>query len=272
MLWKPATPVYPKLIQEAPEGLTKAEADEFRKKGKSLLPICTLAKNGVYASLVKDVRDAFEECPLVKIDCKGLQPSDYKKIGAKLKELVPCVLLSFDDEQILMWRGRDWKSMYGDTSSNLVPVKADILSGIDNSAKSSDDSGTPDAQRVVSSPKMMSLWRRAIESNKALLLEELALCPDALLEKVEEFEGMSLAIEHSCEALVLSSEDGSSGSSSAEFKGGSYSEDENDIYSSDDIIDDEDYDDDSFAEVNPSIPLGSLPVDKIAERLRRESK
>ncbi|KAK5838732.1 hypothetical protein F383_04491 [Gossypium arboreum] len=272
MLWKPATPVYPKLIQEAPEGLTKAEADEFRKKGKSLLPICTLAKNGMYASLVKDVRDAFEECPLVKIDCKGLQPSDYKKIGAKLKELVPCVLLSFDDEQILMWRGRDWKSMYRDTSSNLVPVKADILSGIDNSAKSSDDSGTPDSQRVVSSPKMMSLWRRAIESNKALLLEELALGPDALLDKVEEFEGMSLAIEHSCEALVLSSEDGSSSSSSAEFKGGSYSEDENDIYSSDDIIDDEYYDDNSFEEVDPSIPLGLLPVDNIAERLRRESK
>jgi hypothetical protein len=44
MLWKPATPVYPKLIQEAPEGLTKAQADEFRKKGKNLLPICKLGK------------------------------------------------------------------------------------------------------------------------------------------------------------------------------------------------------------------------------------
>lgn len=121
----------------------------------------------------------------------------------------------------------------------------------------------------------MSLWRRAIESNKALLLEELALGPDALLEKVEEFEGMSLATEHSCEALVLSSEDGSSGSSSAEFKVGSYNEDfedENDIYCSDGIVDDKYYDDDSFEEVDPSIPLGSLPVDKIAERLRRESK
>lgn len=31
------------------------------------------------------------------------------------QELVPCVLLSFDDEQVLMWRGRDWKSMYPDT-------------------------------------------------------------------------------------------------------------------------------------------------------------
>lgn len=42
MLWKPAAPVYPKLIQEAPEGLTKDQADEFRKKGKRLLPICKL--------------------------------------------------------------------------------------------------------------------------------------------------------------------------------------------------------------------------------------
>ncbi|XP_039034921.1 CRS2-associated factor 2, chloroplastic-like isoform X2 [Hibiscus syriacus] len=277
MLWKPATPVYPKLIQEAPEGLTKAEADQFRKKGKSLLPICKLAKNGVYASLVKDVRDAFEGSPLVKIDCKGMHASDYKKIGAKLKELVPCILLSFDDEQILMWRGREWKSMYGDTST-LLPAKADISGGIDNSAKSNDDSGTPDAKTVVSSPKMMSLWKRAIESSKALLLEEIALGPDALLEKVEEFEGLSLATEHSCEALVLSGEDGSSGSSSAEFEGGSYGEDfgdENDLFSNDDIVEDEYYNDESFEEVeevDSLIPLGSLPVDKIAERLGRESK
>jgi len=45
MLWKPAAPVYPKLIQDAPEGLTKAEADELRMKGKSLLPICKLGNH-----------------------------------------------------------------------------------------------------------------------------------------------------------------------------------------------------------------------------------
>jgi RNA-binding protein YhbY len=44
MLWKPAAPVYPKLIQEVPEGLTKEEAHEFRVKGKSLRPICKLCK------------------------------------------------------------------------------------------------------------------------------------------------------------------------------------------------------------------------------------
>lgn len=45
----------------------------------------TTAKNGVYATLVRDVRSAFEECPIVKINCTGMHASDYKKIGAKLK-------------------------------------------------------------------------------------------------------------------------------------------------------------------------------------------
>lgn len=52
MLWKPATPVYPKLIQEAPEGLTKEEADELRMKGKTLLPICKLGKIAIYGFLL----------------------------------------------------------------------------------------------------------------------------------------------------------------------------------------------------------------------------
>eukprot|EP00252_Welwitschia_mirabilis_P016993 TRINITY_DN37793_c0_g1_i1.p1 TRINITY_DN37793_c0_g1~~TRINITY_DN37793_c0_g1_i1.p1 ORF type:complete len:764 (+),score=167.30 TRINITY_DN37793_c0_g1_i1:193-2484(+) len=111
MLWKPRTPVYPKLIQKAPGGLTIEEADALRAKGRSVPPICTLAKNGVYINLVRDVRDAFEVCELVRIDCQKLKSSDFKKIGAKLKDLVPCVLLSFEDQHLLMWRGKDWKPM-----------------------------------------------------------------------------------------------------------------------------------------------------------------
>ncbi|GFS41226.1 RNA-binding CRS1 / YhbY (CRM) domain-containing protein [Actinidia rufa] len=110
MLWKPITPVYPRLILRAPEGLTLEEASEMRKKGRKLIPICKLAKNGVYCDLVEDVREAFEACDLVRINCQGVNGSDYRKIGAKLKELVPCVLISFEYEHILMWRGRDWKS------------------------------------------------------------------------------------------------------------------------------------------------------------------
>ena len=51
------------------------------------IDIClwTIAKNGVYITLVRDVRHAFEGSPLVKIDCKGMHASDYKKLGAKLK-------------------------------------------------------------------------------------------------------------------------------------------------------------------------------------------
>lgn len=102
------------------------------------------------------MRTAFEGSELVKIDCRGLHPSDYKKIGAKLKvsvyflcslrfscndrilyhflrpqELVPCVLLSFDDEQILMWRGREWKSMYRDEVPRMYLPSGDGSSATD---------------------------------------------------------------------------------------------------------------------------------------------
>lgn len=111
MLWKPVAPVYPRLVQRVPDGLTLEEASDMRKKGRDLTPICKLgmqlflvftqfcrvmnllinvylsfaAKNGVYCDLVENVREAFEACELVRINCQGLNPSDYKKIGAKLK-------------------------------------------------------------------------------------------------------------------------------------------------------------------------------------------
>ena len=45
----------------------------------------TVAKNGYYGSLVPMVRDAFITEELVRIDCKGLERSDYKKVGCKLR-------------------------------------------------------------------------------------------------------------------------------------------------------------------------------------------
>lgn len=126
MLWKPVAPVYPRLIQQVPEGLTLKEATEMRRKGRELLPICKLGKNGVYCDLVKNVKEAFEVCELVRIDCQGMKGSDFRKIGAKLKDLVPCVLISFENEQILIWRGREWKS-----SLTVPDKKDDILKDIE---------------------------------------------------------------------------------------------------------------------------------------------
>ncbi|RYR18159.1 hypothetical protein Ahy_B03g062789 isoform B [Arachis hypogaea] len=271
MLWKPAAPVYPKLIQAAPGGLTKSEADELRLKGKSLLPICKLAKNGVYTSLVKDVREAFEGSPLAKIDCKGLEPSDYKKLGAKLKDLVPCVLLSFDDEQILMWRGKDWKSMFPQPPPLSRPSEAGITGNSDSTGETEDDNQSEQEGNVVNtSPKMLSLWKCAIESSKALLLDEFNLGPDALLEKVEEFEGVSQAMEHSYPALILSNENDAKGSI-ASF------EDDIDSYSSqdglatedegDDDNDDDFLEDDLFDVVDSSAEPGSLPIDFVVKHL-----
>ncbi|XP_047341796.1 CRS2-associated factor 2, chloroplastic [Impatiens glandulifera] len=257
MLWKPATPVYPKLIQEAPEGLTKAEADELREKGKKLLPICKLGKNGVYVTLVKEVRHAFEGCPLVKINCNGMHATDYKKIGGKLKDLVPCVLLSFDDEQILMWRGEKWKSMYSKYSS--TQSSSSFINGNDLMHTGSKDinNGEKDHTRIVttSSPKMMSLWKRAIDSNSALLLDDKTdMSPDALLKKVEEFGYSTQATEHSYPALLVSNKNGNE---SVELD--SDTEDNSSLDDDDDDDDEEHYD--YLSDSN--LPLGSLPIDSI---------
>lgn len=42
MLWKPVPPVYPRLVQRVPEGLTLEEATKMRQKGSTLIPICKL--------------------------------------------------------------------------------------------------------------------------------------------------------------------------------------------------------------------------------------
>lgn len=39
----------------------------------------------MYINLVKQVREAFEVCELVRLNCKGMNRSDFKKIGAKLQ-------------------------------------------------------------------------------------------------------------------------------------------------------------------------------------------
>ncbi|XP_020098385.1 CRS2-associated factor 1, chloroplastic [Ananas comosus] len=134
MLWKPVTPVYPRLVQRVPEGLTLEEATEMRKRGRQLTPICKLGKNGVYINLVQQVREAFEACELVRINCKDMDRSDCRKIGAKLKDLVPCVLISFEREHILMWRGKDWKSCFSPLEDNFSEANQATTLNINDSS------------------------------------------------------------------------------------------------------------------------------------------
>ncbi|XP_057499884.1 CRS2-associated factor 1, mitochondrial-like isoform X1 [Actinidia eriantha] len=114
MLWKPHDPVYPRLIKTTIDGLSIEETKEMRKKGLSVPPLTKLAKNGYYGSLVPMVRDAFLVSELVRIDCQGLEKSDLKKVGCKLRDLVPCVLVTFDKEQIVVWRGNNYKPIEAD--------------------------------------------------------------------------------------------------------------------------------------------------------------
>ncbi|CAA7401770.1 unnamed protein product [Spirodela intermedia] len=105
MLWRPHEPIYPKLIKTTIDGLTVEETKEMRKRGLAVPALTKLSKNGYYANLVSMVRDAFLTDDLVRIDCQGLERSDYKKIGVKLRDLVPCILVTFQKEQIVIWRG-----------------------------------------------------------------------------------------------------------------------------------------------------------------------
>ncbi|KAJ1432356.1 CRS2-associated factor 2, chloroplastic [Sesbania bispinosa] len=132
-----------------------------------------------------------------------------------------------------MWRGKDWKSRYPQAQPVFTPTEAGITRNLDNRGEGDDNQSKHEGNMVKTSPKMLSLWRSAIESSKALLLEEFDLGPDALLEKVEEFEGISQAIEHSYPAFILSSEDRDEAS----------------------IAD--------FEDVDTSAQPGSLPVDSI---------
>lgn len=109
MLWKPHEPKYPKLIKTTIDGLSIEETKEMRKRGLVVPVLTKLARNGYYGNLVPMVRDAFLSSELVRIDCQGLEKSDYKKIGCKLRELVPCILVTFDKEQIVVWKGKDYK-------------------------------------------------------------------------------------------------------------------------------------------------------------------
>lgn len=131
------------------------------------------------------------------------------------------------------------------------------------SDKTIEEQTVSDQNTVISSPKMISLWKRAVESSKAVILEELDLTPDVLLEKVEEFEGTSQAAEHTFTALVLPGNDGAEDYVDDEDRPEEYS----DI---DDDFDDECSDDDESFE--PVGPEGSLPVDKIVRKLREKLK
>lgn len=145
MMWRPHEPIYPRLIKTTIDGLSIEETKEMRKRGLTVRALTKLAKNGYYASLVPMVRDAFHTNELVRIDCQGLEKSDYKKIGCKLRDLVPCVLVTFEEEQIVVWRGKDYKppedgQLFTDRESFEDPKSSVVFSEESHSSDESSNS------------------------------------------------------------------------------------------------------------------------------------
>ncbi|KAH7652258.1 YhbY-like protein [Dioscorea alata] len=105
MLWKPYAPIYPRLVKNVVDGLTFEETKELRDKGLNSPALMKLTRNGVYVNVVDRVREAFKTSDVLRIDCTHVGRNDCKKIGVKLRDLVPCVPLLFKGEQIVIWRG-----------------------------------------------------------------------------------------------------------------------------------------------------------------------
>uniref|UniRef100_A0A0D9X4X2 CRM domain-containing protein n=1 Tax=Leersia perrieri TaxID=77586 RepID=A0A0D9X4X2_9ORYZ len=147
MLWKPAEPVYPRLIKTTIEGLTVEETKEMRKKGLHV-PVLTKL---------------------------GLPKSDYRKIGVKLRDIVPCIIVSFDKEQIIVWRGKEYNETLQDHTHNTsVPVLEEESAGVESenvdqeqesSGWSSDECSQHSSSNEVSDDKSVISevrnWKRA---------------------------------------------------------------------------------------------------------------
>ncbi|KAF5949667.1 hypothetical protein HYC85_011660 [Camellia sinensis] len=120
MLWKPYAPIYPKLVKNVADGLTFEETKEMRNRGVNSPPLMKLTRNGVYVNVVERVREAFQTEEVVRLDCTHVGLSDCKKIGVKLRDLVPCVPILFKDDQIILWRGKE--ELERDSSSSIEPT------------------------------------------------------------------------------------------------------------------------------------------------------
>ncbi|CAJ1932299.1 unnamed protein product [Sphenostylis stenocarpa] len=96
----------PKLVKNVNEGLTYEETKEMRNIVLNSDPLMKLTRNGVYVNVVERLREAFKTQEVVRLDCTHVGTSDCKKIGVKLRDLVPCVPILFKDEHIILWRGK----------------------------------------------------------------------------------------------------------------------------------------------------------------------
>uniref|UniRef100_A0A2P2P518 Uncharacterized protein MANES_03G124300 n=1 Tax=Rhizophora mucronata TaxID=61149 RepID=A0A2P2P518_RHIMU len=118
MLWKPFAPIYPRLVKNVVDGLTFEETKDMRNGGLHSPALMKLTRNGVYVNVVERVREAFASEQVVRLDCTHVGASDCKKIGVKLRDLVPCVPILFKNEQIILWRGKRDKEH--DSSATLI--------------------------------------------------------------------------------------------------------------------------------------------------------
>ena len=128
-------------------------------------------------------------------------------------------------------------------------------------------------------PKMFKLWKSAVDSSLALLLDDAEandLTPDSLLTRVEEFSITSQAVEHSFPALVVTNHEVDTECLSAKYMNDesetsiAAGNQEDHLDQSPDLSNDEHFELDMLERLESSSALGSLPIDTMIEQLNSE--
>ncbi|KAJ0101761.1 hypothetical protein Patl1_04226 [Pistacia atlantica] len=92
-----------------------SHGEQIREPGVGIVVDQTL-----FMDSLERVREAFKTEDVVRLDCSYAGTSDCKKIGVKLRDLVPCVPILFKDEQIILWRGKKDQPLDSNASMDLT--------------------------------------------------------------------------------------------------------------------------------------------------------
>ncbi|CAA7017334.1 unnamed protein product [Microthlaspi erraticum] len=60
-------------------------------------------------NMLNDIYNHWKHAETVRVKCLGVPTLDMENVIFHLEDLVPCILVTFDKEQVVIWRGQDYK-------------------------------------------------------------------------------------------------------------------------------------------------------------------
>ncbi|XVE98115.1 hypothetical protein REPUB_Repub03eG0077600 [Reevesia pubescens] len=185
------------------EPLTAEEVKELVNSCLKTQRQLNIGRDGLTHNMLDNIHAHWKRRRVCKIKCKGVCTVDMNNVCEQLEELVPCVLISFEDEQILMWRGRNWKSSFPKPAFNSGGDKSDAASATSFTEQlEGQELSPPYVQTASTCPPLTSSQDISIEQRESSVAKDrtnaaLDAMP-ATMETIEEtLERIDYAIDDS---------------------------------------------------------------------------